>query len=64
MKNNRIIEIDHLSMNYGNREVLSDVSFFIEEGTITSVIGSNSCWKTSLFKSIAGLTSPRDTCEL
>lgn len=50
-----ILEAKHLSMKYDERNALYDVSFSVNEGTITGLIGANGCGKTTLLKIIGGL---------
>ena len=41
------MEIRHLCFAYGNNPVIKDLSFTIEEGKITTILGPNGCGKTS-----------------
>ena len=49
------IELRHVSMQYGLRDVVRDVSVQIEEGEFFVIIGPNGAGKTTLLKSITGL---------
>ena len=55
MARDNFLEAKHLSMKYGKRNALRDVTFSVNEGSITGVIGANGCGKTTLFKIIGGL---------
>ena len=46
-------EVKNGSFGYKNRKILNDISFFIEDGEILSVLGSNGVGKTTLLKEIA-----------
>ncbi|MCP1242973.1 ATP-binding cassette domain-containing protein [Acetobacter lambici] len=52
------IEAEQLSVSYGGRRVLDQVSFAIEPGSFVAVLGGNGAGKTSLFRAILGLTIP------
>ncbi len=52
-----ILAVDQVSVDLGGREVLCDVSFAIEPGEFTGLIGSNGAGKTTLFRVILGLQS-------
>jgi len=49
------IELLHVSLQYGLRDVVKDVSVQIEEGEFFVIIGPNGAGKTTLLKSITGL---------
>jgi len=49
------IELLHVSLQYGLRDVVRDVSVQIEEGEFFVIIGPNGAGKTTLLKSITGL---------
>ena len=49
------IEVKNLSLFYVNRQVLHDISFSVEKGTLLSVLGQNGAGKSSLFRCILGL---------
>ncbi len=49
------IEVKNLSLFYVNRQVLHDISFSVEKGTLLSVLGHNGAGKSSLFRCILGL---------
>jgi len=49
------IELRHVSLQYGLRDVVRDVSVQIEEGEFFVIIGPNGAGKTTLLKSITGL---------
>ncbi|MFP6730428.1 MAG: urea ABC transporter ATP-binding subunit UrtE [Alphaproteobacteria bacterium] len=51
-----MLEIDHLNSFYGGSHILHDLSFNVEKGTILAVIGRNGVGKTTLLKTIIGLT--------
>lgn len=51
----RILEIHHLTVRFGPRTILKDVSFSVHEGEIVSLIGPNGAGKTTLFNVISGL---------
>lgn len=52
------IQIEHLSFHYGEREVLTDVSFTAREGELVSVLGPNGVGKSTLFRCMLGLLKP------
>ena len=49
------IELRNVSLQYGMRDVVRDVSVQIEEGEFFVIIGPNGAGKTTLLKSITGL---------
>ena len=53
-----ILEVKHLTKNYGNITALSDVTFSLEGGKIIGLLGSNGSGKTTLLKMIAGILQP------
>ncbi len=53
-----MIEINNLSVNYGYIKALKNVSIQAKQGQIVSIIGANGAGKTSLLRSISGLTKP------
>ena len=50
----KILEISNLYSYYGGICALNDVSLYINEGEITSIIGSNGAGKSTLLRTIAG----------
>ncbi|MEE1320781.1 MAG: ABC transporter ATP-binding protein [Acutalibacteraceae bacterium] len=50
-----IINVASLNKSYGRKNVLNDISFQIEEGSIVGLLGPNGCGKTTLIKILTGL---------
>ena len=55
---NSIIEFKNLSLSYGNRLILDNISFKIHEGQIFGMLGPNGVGKSSIFNLITGLINP------
>lgn len=49
-----LLEVKNVSVTLGGAEVLHDVSFTVEEGSVTAVIGPNGSGKTTLFRALMG----------
>ena len=54
-----MIELQHISAGYGNRQVLNDISLTFADGEITTLLGPNGCGKSTLLRTIAGLQPPQ-----
>ncbi len=48
------LEVERLSVRFGNAAVLRDVSFSVAEGSALAVIGPNGAGKTVLFRALIG----------
>ena len=53
-----MIELKHIQVSYGKREILHDIDAAIAPGRITAVMGPNGCGKTTLLRCIGGLLEP------
>jgi branched-chain amino acid transport system ATP-binding protein len=53
-----ILQVSHLTKQYGGLTAVNDVSFDVEEREILSVIGPNGAGKSTLFKLIASFVKP------
>jgi iron(III) transport system ATP-binding protein len=52
------LEVSHLEVKFGQRTVISDLSFSLQSGEIASLLGPSGCGKTTLLRAIAGLLTP------
>ncbi len=52
-----VLEVKNISKSFGNKKVLNDVSFSVNEGEILGFIGPNGAGKTTTIKIILGLQS-------
>jgi iron(III) transport system ATP-binding protein len=52
------LSISHLTVNFGDRNIISDLSFDLGQGEIASLLGPSGCGKTTLLRAIAGLIQP------
>ena len=57
--NNPIIEFQNISLSYGNRLILDNISFKINEGQIFGMLGPNGVGKSTIFNLITGLINPK-----
>jgi branched-chain amino acid transport system ATP-binding protein len=53
-----LLSIENLSVSYGAIAALRDVSLYIEEGEIVTLIGANGAGKTTLLRTISALLRP------
>lgn len=53
-----ILQAEHISKAYGNKQVLRDISLHLEEGELVCLLGVSGVGKTTLFNILSGLTQP------
>ncbi len=53
-----MLEVDSISVAYGDVPVIFDLSFQVEEGRIVTLLGSNGAGKTTTVNTISGLLRP------
>jgi len=56
------IKVENVSKTYNNQKVLDNVSFTINDKSITCILGPANAGKTTLLRIIAGLESPDNGC--
>lgn len=54
-----LLEVENLNVHYGAIHAVRDVSLSIEEGQVVTLIGANGAGKSSVIRSIMGLTPSR-----
>ncbi|MDA9643764.1 ATP-binding cassette domain-containing protein [Candidatus Pelagibacter sp.] len=57
---NSIIEFENVSLAYGNRLILDNINFKINESQIFGMLGPNGVGKSTIFNLITGLINPKD----
>ena len=58
-KKNSVIEFENITLSYGNRLILDNISFKINEGQIFGMLGPNGVGKSSIYNLITGLIAPK-----
>ena len=56
---NTLINFENVSLAYGNRLILDNISFKINEGEIFGMLGPNGVGKSTIFNLITGLIKPK-----
>lgn len=45
-----LVEVEHLAKSFGDHEVIKDISFTVDPGTVTCIIGPSGSGKTTLLR--------------
>jgi ABC-type nitrate/sulfonate/bicarbonate transport system ATPase subunit len=53
-----VLEINNIFKSFNGLDVLENLSFCIDEGSITSIIGESGCGKTTLLRIMMGILEP------
>ena len=53
-----LLTAEHIAINFGSRQLLSDVSFYLNEGDKVGIIGINGTGKSTFLKVLAGVLEP------
>ena len=51
------LTLDNISLSYGSRQALRDVSLVVPSGSLVAILGPSGCGKTSLLMALAGLVA-------
>ena len=54
-----LINVEGLSVGWGDRVLLADASFEVERGDIFVILGGSGCGKSTLLRHLIGLETPR-----
>ena len=57
-----VLQIDHLTRNYGNGKGIFDVSFNVGEGEVFGFLGPNGAGKTTTIRHLMGFIRPKEGC--
>ena len=58
MKQDTLIEIDHVTFGYdASRTILDDISLSFARGKVTAILGGSGCGKTTLLRLIGGMAA-------
>lgn len=64
MNNNHLIDASNLTVRYGHKTAVDDLSFAIPKGRIVGLLGHNGAGKTTLMKALVGLLPCVGTLEV
>ena len=53
-----MLDVRSLHVSFGQREILSDITFTVEPGEVVALIGPNGTGKSTLIRAISGVLSP------
>ena len=53
-----VLEVRHVSKNFGAIQALTDVSFQVERGEVVGLMGDNGAGKSTIVKTVAGNFPP------
>ena len=53
-----LLSAEHISLNFGSRQLLEDVDLYLKEGDKTGIIGINGTGKSTFLKVLAGMAEP------
>jgi ABC-type branched-chain amino acid transport systems, ATPase component len=53
--NTTLLKIKDLNKSFGNKEVLKNINFTVQQGHIIGLIGANGAGKTTIMKAILGI---------
>lgn len=60
----KFFSVNNLSAGYGKHNILSNLSFAIDDSTTIGILGANGSGKTTLLKAICGILPHNGTCQL
>ncbi len=58
MSTNAVLEVDHLTKNYGSFRAVDNISFSLDKGRIVGLLGPNGAGKTTTIQMLVGITLP------
>ena len=53
-----VVKVEKISLSYGKRQILNDISFNINQGEILGLLGPNGAGKSTIFNLLTGLIKP------
>ncbi len=59
-----LVEARNVTVRYGSKRAVDDVSFSIPKGRVVGLLGHNGAGKTTLMKAMVGLTQPEGTLQV
>ena len=57
----KVLEVNNLTINFGRKKILSNLSFSVEQGRHVAFIGVGASGKTTLLKTLAGIYPSNDS---
>ncbi|MGO8991214.1 MAG: ABC transporter ATP-binding protein [bacterium] len=57
-----LLNVDNINVYYGDVHILRDVSIFVDEKEIVSIVGGNGTGKTTFMKTLSGLLGTKTGC--
>lgn len=59
MSNDALLSVKNLTSGYGNKVILSNISFEVNKNEVVGLLGANGCGKTTLIKSLCRIISSK-----